>query len=113
MINDGIEMPLYNSKEEAEEKAEEMGGSGSHEHTLDGETVYMPFESHEQIMEIMGDKEEEEEVEREHTDDHDEEKYHDEDSEDKEKEMVEEDSEDEEKYMSLDDFLRELRNFNK
>ncbi len=112
-------MPLYNSKEEAEEKAEEMGGSGSHEHTLDGETVYMPFESHEQIMEIMGDKEEEE---REHTDDHDEEKYHDddeekyhddEDSEDEKDKMKEEDSEDEEKYMSLDDFLRELRQFNK
>ena len=115
MISDGIEMPLYNSKEEAEEKAEEMGGSGSHEHTLDGETVYMPFESHEQIMEIMGDKEEEEEVEREHTDDHDdEEKYHDdEDSEDEKDKMKEEDSEDEEKYMSLDDFLRELRQFNK
>ena len=122
MVTDGIEMPLYNSKEEAEEKAEEMGGSGSHEHTLDGETVYMPFESHEQIMEIMGDKEEEEEVEREHTDDHDEEKYHDddeekyhddEDSEDEKDKMKEEDSEDEEKYMSLDDFLRELRQFNK
>jgi HK97 family phage prohead protease len=114
MVTDGIEMPLYNSKEEAEEKAEEMGGSGSHEHTLDGETVYMPFESHEQIMEIMGDKEEEEEEEREHTDDHDddEEKYREEDSEDKEKEMEEEESE-EEKYMSLDDFLRELRQFNK
>ena len=60
-------------------------------------------------------KEEESEEEREHTDDHDdEEKYHDdEDSEDKEKEMKEEESEeDEEKYMSLDDFLRELRQFN-
>jgi len=58
---------------------------------------------------------EEEEEEREHTDDHDdEEKYHDEDSEDKEKEMEEEESEeDKEKYMSLDDFLKELRQFNK
>ena len=60
-------------------------------------------------------KEEQSEEEREHTDDHDdEEKYHDdEDSEDKEKEMEEESEEDEEKYMSLDDFLRELRQFNK
>ena len=123
MVTDGIEMPLYNSKEEAEEKAEEMGGSGSHEHTLDGETVYMPFESHEQIMEIMGDKEEEEE--RAHHDDDDKKEdayhddddkdasYHDEDSEDEKDKMKEEDSEDEEKYMSLDDFLRELRQFNK
>ena len=49
-----------------------------------------------------------EEEEREHDDDHDEEKYHDDD---KDKEMKEEESE-EEKYMSLDDFLRELRQFN-
>ena len=59
-------------------------------------------------------KEEESEEEREHTDDHDEEeKYHDEDSEDKEKEMEEESEEDDkEKLMSLDDFLKELRQFN-
>ena len=96
MINDGIEMPLYNSKEEAEEKAEELGGSGSHEHTLDGETVYMPFESHEQIMEIMSDKEEDveemaselmEEIESGmKEEDEEEEKYHDdEDDDDKDK----------------------------
>lgn len=70
----------------------------------------MEMESEEDAMEI-----EEEEEEREHTDDHDEEeKYREEDSEDKEKEMEEEESEeDKEKYMSLDDFLRELRQFNK
>lgn len=59
--------------------------------------------------EDMGMKDEEE---RAHDDDHDEEKYRDEDS-DEDKEMKEEESEEgEEKYMSLDDFLRELRQFN-
>lgn len=61
----------------------------------------------EEESEEMGMDEEEE---RAHDDDHDEEKYHDEDSEDKE--MKEEESEEEEKFMSLDDFLRELRQFN-
>ena len=60
--------------------------------------------------EDMGMKDEEEE--RAHDDDHDEEKYRDEDS-DEDKEMKEEESEEEEeKFMSLDDFLRELRQFN-
>ena len=67
-------------------------------------------------------KEEESEEERAHDEEHDEEKYHDddhkedsyhdEDSEDEKDKMKDED-EDEEKYMSLDDFLRELRQFNK
>ena len=66
-------------------------------------------------------KEEESEEEREHDEEHDEEKYHDdddkdasyhdEDSEDEKDKMKDED-EDEEKLMSLDDFLRELRQFN-
>mgnify|MGYP003113741768 CR=1 FL=1 len=44
MITDGIELPLYDTKEEAEAEAEKLGGSGSHEHTMDGEVYYMPFE---------------------------------------------------------------------
>tara|TARA_A200000159_G_scaffold149412_1_gene157918 strand:+ start:264 stop:1067 length:804 start_codon:yes stop_codon:yes gene_type:complete len=64
----------------------------------------------EEESEEMGMKDEDEE--RAHDDDHDEEKYRDEDS-DEDKEMKEEESEeDEEKFMSLDDFLRELRQFN-
>ena len=63
----------------------------------------------EEESEEMGMDEEEE---RAHDEDHDEEKYHDEDS-DEDKEMKEEESEEEEeKFMSLDDFLRELRQFN-
>ena len=54
----------------------------------------------------------EEEEERAHDEDHEEEeKYNDEESEE-EKEMKEEEEEDEEKFMSLDDFLRELKQFN-
>lgn len=46
-----------------------------------------------------------------HDDDDKDASYHDEDSED-EKDKMKDDDEDEEKYMSLDDFLRELRQFN-
>ena len=55
MITDGIEMPLYSTKEEAENVAKNMGGSGSHEHELDGVKVYMPFNSHDDILSAMED----------------------------------------------------------
>ena len=54
MITDGIELPLYDTKEEAEAEAEKLGGSGSHQHTMDGEVYFMPFENHEQAKEVMG-----------------------------------------------------------
>ena len=54
MITDGIELPLYDTIEEAEAEAERLGGSGYHIHTMDGEEYYMPFESHEQCKEMMG-----------------------------------------------------------
>jgi len=53
MITDGIEMPLYTTIEEAEEIAKEMGGEGHHEHTLNGEVVYMPFNTHDEIKAAM------------------------------------------------------------
>tara|TARA_R100001463_G_scaffold98348_1_gene152848 strand:+ start:3901 stop:5556 length:1656 start_codon:yes stop_codon:yes gene_type:complete len=53
MITDGIEMPLFSTIEEAEEMAKEIGGEGHHEHTLDGVTYYMPFNSHDEIKEAM------------------------------------------------------------
>lgn len=37
---------VYTTEEEAEARAEELGGSGTHQHTFDGETVYMPFDTH-------------------------------------------------------------------
>tara|TARA_R110001599_G_scaffold256246_2_gene456437 strand:- start:21307 stop:22518 length:1212 start_codon:yes stop_codon:yes gene_type:complete len=54
MITDGIELPLYDSKEEAESEAKRLGGVGFHEHTLDDNTYYMPFKNHEQAKEVMG-----------------------------------------------------------
>tara|TARA_Y100001972_G_scaffold115290_1_gene151823 strand:- start:1759 stop:3228 length:1470 start_codon:yes stop_codon:yes gene_type:complete len=53
MISDGIELPLYDSIEEAELEAQKLGGSGYHEHTMDGETYYMPFKNHAQAKEVM------------------------------------------------------------
>ncbi len=43
----------YTTREEAEDRAREMGGSGSHEHTYDGETIYMPFETHQEYDEAL------------------------------------------------------------
>ena len=39
---------VYTTIAEAKERAEQMGGSGYHEHIFDGYTVYMPFETHEE-----------------------------------------------------------------
>mgnify|MGYP003134056609 FL=1 len=61
MITDGIELPLYDSKEEAEKMAEELGGEPSfHTHILDDKEVYMPFENHEEALKVMGKPEDEE-----------------------------------------------------
>ena len=55
MIVDGIELPLFETQEEAEEEAEKLGGSGSHEHTMDGKTYFMPFDTHDQAKEALKD----------------------------------------------------------
>ena len=73
MITDGIEMPLFTTKEEAGEMAKEMGGEGHHEHTLNGETVFMPFNSHEEIMAVMNKEDEDDMEENEHIEGHEEE----------------------------------------
>tara|TARA_R110000824_G_scaffold67353_2_gene174353 strand:- start:760 stop:2790 length:2031 start_codon:yes stop_codon:yes gene_type:complete len=39
----------YNTKEEAEKKAEEIGCGGSHEHEVEGVVYYMPCVSHEEL----------------------------------------------------------------
>ena len=49
MIADGMELPLFDNEEEALEAAKEMGCEGVHEHTLDGNTVYMPCADHDII----------------------------------------------------------------
>ena len=52
MITDGVELPLFETKEEAEAEAEKLGCKGSHEHKQDGKTYYMPCENHEQITKL-------------------------------------------------------------
>lgn len=52
MITDGIEMPLYETIEEAEAESKKLGCTGYHEHTQDGNTYYMPCQDHEQIMNL-------------------------------------------------------------
>ena len=52
MITDGVELPLFETKEEAEAEAEKIGCSGSHEHKQDGKIYYMPCENHEQITSL-------------------------------------------------------------
>ena len=53
IISDGIELPLFDTIEEAENEAEKLGGQGYHEHTIDGKIYYMPFSSHEEAKEIL------------------------------------------------------------
>ena len=53
MVTDGKELPLFETKEEAEEEAERLGCSGSHEHSQDGKTYYMPCKDHSQIIELQ------------------------------------------------------------
>ena len=52
MITDGVELPLFETKEEAEAEAKKIGCSGSHSHSQDGKTYYMPCESHDDIKSL-------------------------------------------------------------
>ena len=56
MVTEGkdgeIDLPLFDTKEEAEAEAKRLGCKGYHEHTLDGKTVYMPCKDHEQITNL-------------------------------------------------------------
>ncbi len=52
MVTDGVELPLFETKEEAEAEAEKIGCKGSHIHTQDGKEYYMPCENHEQIKSL-------------------------------------------------------------
>ena len=51
---------VFTTRQEAEARAEEMGGSGYHVHNFDGQRVYMPFETHEDYEDAKGGHEEEE-----------------------------------------------------
>ena len=56
MVTEGkdgeIELPLYDSEEEALAVARKMGCEGVHEHTLDGKVVYMPCSDHDIIKQL-------------------------------------------------------------
>ena len=52
MITDGIELPLYETIEEAEAEAERLGCKGTHQHTQDGTTYFMPCEDHDTIKDL-------------------------------------------------------------
>ena len=57
---------VFTTIDEAEARAQELGGSGTHEHEFDGEVVYMPFESHDEYEQAIEES-----------------KYHDEDDDEK------------------------------
>ena len=52
MITDGVELPLFDTIEEAEAEAEKLGCSGHHIHTQDGKEYFMPCKNHEQITNL-------------------------------------------------------------
>ena len=52
MITDGVELPLFETIEEAEAEAKRIGCEGYHEHTQDGNTYYMPCKDHKQITSL-------------------------------------------------------------
>tara|TARA_R100000482_G_scaffold58302_2_gene21183 strand:- start:5032 stop:7146 length:2115 start_codon:yes stop_codon:yes gene_type:complete len=52
MITDGIELPLFDTIEEAEAEAEKMGCKGHHIHSQDGKEYYMPCNDHETIKSL-------------------------------------------------------------
>ena len=55
IITDGVELPLFETKEEAEAEAKKLGCSGSHLHSQDGKEYYMPCADHEQIKESLSE----------------------------------------------------------
>ena len=65
----------YPTEEEALERAEEIGCVGSHSIDEDGNTVYMPCETHEEYEEIVNPSEEEEDEEETYEEKEDEKRY--------------------------------------
>ena len=98
LITDGMELPLFETEQEAKKEAERLGADPAmcHQHTVDGVTYYMPFKDHDEAKEILDRKHHE----RIYHDEDEEKDYHEEekimhDEEDKmhheEKEMDDED----------------------
>ena len=56
-VKEEVNVDTYTSLEEAQERATEIGCVGTHSHTyIDGTTVYMPCESHEDYEDALGKK---------------------------------------------------------
>ena len=51
-----IRRDVFDSAEEAEERAKQIGCQGFHSHDEDGETVYMPCATHDQYEELTGEE---------------------------------------------------------
>ena len=55
-LKDEIRKDVFDNVEQARERAEEIGCSGTHTHDENGELVYMPCSTHEEYeMRINGD----------------------------------------------------------
>ena len=52
IVTDDIELPLFDTIEEAEEEAEKLGCSGHHVHTQDGKEYYMPCTDHDTLKNL-------------------------------------------------------------
>lgn len=50
-----IRKDVFTTQKEAEERAEEIGCIGSHMHTEDGETIWMPCQNHDEYTDLTGD----------------------------------------------------------
>ena len=51
---DEIRRDVFTTEQEAQRRADELGCDGIHEHTEDGQTIYMPCSTHEQYIEATG-----------------------------------------------------------
>lgn len=49
---------VFTTVQEAEERANQLGGNGSHQHTYDGQEVFMPFESHDEYLNAVENQKE-------------------------------------------------------
>jgi|TARA_R100001463_G_scaffold55856_3_gene107668 HK97 family phage portal protein len=52
---EAVDVDTFTTEEEAQERAEEIGCAGIHSHTEDGQTVYMPCETHEEYESLLAD----------------------------------------------------------
>ena len=52
---EAVDVDTFTTEDEARERAEEIGCVGIHSHTEDGQTVYMPCETHEEYESLLAD----------------------------------------------------------